>query len=39
MVESRIDEDARVIPGPRLDANGFMDQAAFSKVFIGNGNR
>lgn len=39
MVEGRIDEYARIIPGSRFDSNSFMDQAAMRKVFIGNGNR
>ena len=39
VVECRIDEDACVIPGSRFDPNGFMNQAALRKVFIGDGNR
>lgn len=39
VVESRIDEDARVVPGPRFNSNCFMDQATLREVFVGNGNR
>ena len=38
VVESRIDEDACVIPCSRFDSNGFMNQTALRKVFIGDGN-
>lgn len=38
VVESRINEDARVIPCSRFDSDGFVDQTTLRKVFIGNGN-
>ena len=39
VVEGRIDEYARVIPGSRFDTNGFMDETTLRKVFVGDGNR
>lgn len=37
MVESRIDEDACIIPCARLDANRLVNKSVLREVFVGNG--
>jgi hypothetical protein len=36
VVERRVNEDARVVPGGRLDADRLMDQAALLERLVGD---
>lgn len=37
MVERRVDEYSRIIPGSRLDTNGFVNEAVLREVLVRNG--
>lgn len=37
MIQSRVNEDARIVPGARLDADGFVNLSTLGEVLGGNG--
>ena len=39
VVQGRVDEDTRVVPCARLDADGLMNQAVLREVLVRNGDR
>lgn len=38
MVESRVDENSRIVPSARLDTDSLVDQRVLREVLVGDGN-